>query len=65
MSTCAGRPASRKIPNNALTRASVPSTHSRTPGAIVVEWKVFVATFWLILITWLLYKLAEWLEPKK
>jgi hypothetical protein len=30
-----------------------------------VEWKVFVATFSLILTTWLLYKLAEWLEAKK
>jgi hypothetical protein len=30
-----------------------------------VEGKIFIATFALVLITWLLYKLAEWLDPHK
>jgi hypothetical protein len=30
-----------------------------------VEVKVFIATSGLVLVTWLLYKLAEWLEPQK
>lgn len=35
--------------------------HEETP----VEGKVVVATLALIAVTWLLYKLAEWLEPRK
>jgi len=31
----------------------------------VVEAKVFIATAALVMVTWLLYKLAEWLEPRK
>jgi hypothetical protein len=30
-----------------------------------VEAKVFIATAALVMVTWLLYKLAEWLEPRK
>jgi hypothetical protein len=30
-----------------------------------VEGKVFIATVALVVVTWLLYKLAEWLEPRK
>jgi hypothetical protein len=29
-----------------------------------VEAKIFIATAALVLVTWLLYKLAEWLEPR-
>ena len=32
---------------------------------IVVEGKVVIATAALVVVTWLLYKLAEWLEPRK
>jgi hypothetical protein len=30
-----------------------------------VEAKVFIATAALVMVTWLLYKLAEWLEPRQ
>jgi hypothetical protein len=30
-----------------------------------VEAKIFIATAALVLVTWLLYKLAEWLEPRQ
>jgi hypothetical protein len=30
-----------------------------------MEAKVILATLLLVLLTWLLYKLAEWLEPRK
>jgi hypothetical protein len=30
-----------------------------------MEAKVVLATLLLVLITWLLYKLTEWLEPRK
>jgi len=32
---------------------------------IVVEGKVLIATAALVVVTWLLFKLAEWLEPRK
>jgi len=32
---------------------------------IVVEGKVLIATAALVVVTWLFYKLAEWLEPRK
>ena len=31
----------------------------------VVETNIFIATVLLVLVTWLLYKLAEWLEPRQ
>ena len=30
-----------------------------------MEGKIFIATAALVGVTWLLYKLAEWLEPRK
>jgi hypothetical protein len=30
-----------------------------------VEGKVVIATAALVVVTWLLYKLAAWLEPRK
>jgi hypothetical protein len=30
-----------------------------------MEAKVVLATLLLVAVTWLLYKLAEWLEPRK
>ena len=30
-----------------------------------MEGKVLIATAALVVVTWLLYKLAEWLEPRK
>lgn len=29
-----------------------------------MELRVLIATLLLVLLTWLLYKLAEWLEPR-
>lgn len=30
-----------------------------------MEIRVLIATLLLVLLTWLLYKLAEWLEPRQ
>ena len=30
-----------------------------------MEVKILIATVALVVVTWLLYKLAEWLEPRK
>ena len=36
-----------------------------TRWEIAVEGKVLIATVALLVVTWPLYRLAEWLEPRK
>jgi hypothetical protein len=51
--------------NSALTGRRLQCRQRHDSLEIVVEAKVLIATVALVAVTWLLYKLAEWLEPRK
>lgn len=57
------RPAREKS-NAVLTLAGTRVGARMQRSEIAMEMKVFIATAVLVLVTWLLYKLAAWLEPR-